>query len=111
MTTKTKIAIAVLIGAAVALLSLQIFTTISLPVLLVILIVVVALYRVIPSRFDANFFILEIMLGLGFALAVITQSLDIQIHRWALWAWLGLSIPISIFGPILLRKFSSGSFH
>ena len=109
--TKTKATIIILAVTAIALLLFTFSTPIPLSALLVTFAVIIALYRIIPSRFDSNFFIFEIMLGAGFALAVVAQNSSIQIPGWAMWVWIGISVTISIVGPIPLRKFSSSSFH
>ena len=111
MNTKTKAAITILATAAIAILLLKFHTTLPFAALLATIVFIVALYQILPSRFNPNFFVLEIMLGAGFALAILTQNLHVNIPGWAVWAWMGISVAISVFGPIPLRKLSSKSFH
>ena len=108
---KTKAIIIILAVIVIALLLFTFSTPIPLSTLLATFAVIIVLYQIIPSKFDSNFFIFEIMLGAGFALAVVAQNSSIQISGWAMWAWIGFSVTISIVGPIPLRKFSSSSFH
>ena len=112
MNTKTKVTITVFAAVAIALMLLKFHKTISLTGIFITLVVIIALYRVIPSRFDLNFFTLEIMLGAGFVLATIAQNLLIEIPSWTIWPWMGLSVVISVINPLsLLKKFSPDSFH
>ena len=112
MNTKTKVTITVFAAVAIALLLLKFHKTIPLTDILITLVVIIALHRVMPSRFDLNFFTLEIMLGAGFVLATISQNLLIEIPSWTIWAWMGLSVVISVICPLsLLKKFSPNSFH
>lgn len=112
MNTKTKVTITVFAAVAIALLLLKFHKTIPLTDILITLVVIIALHRVMPSRFDLNFFTLEIMLGAGFVLATIAPNLLIEIPSWTIWAWMGLSVVISVICPLsLLKKFSPNSFH
>ena len=113
MNTRTRIAITVLAVAAIALLLLVFHKTSPLPGILITLVVVLALHQTFPSRFDPNFFTLEIMFGAGFALATIIQNSPTEIPGWTVWAWIGLSVVISVICPLprLLKKFSGSSFH
>ena len=113
MNTKTRVMITVFAAVAIGLLLLKFHKTIPLPGILITLVVIIALYRAIPSKFDPNFFTLEIMFGAGFALAVIAQNSLLDIPSWTMLAWIGLSVVISVFCPLplLLKKFSDSSFH
>lgn len=73
------------------------------------------LFWIIPSRFDRNcavFFVLVFCIGVP---AGMIADNHVEIPVWLAWAWLGLSLVVSVFFPFryfrFFRKYAPDSFH
>ena len=71
------------------------------------------LHWVVPSRFDRNFGMFEILFfWIGVPLAMIAEGTLDETPVWLVWTWLGFSLVVSVFFPFsFFKKFSPSSFH
>ncbi len=79
----------------------------------ILFVLLLILHWVVPSRFDRNFGMFEILFfWIGIPLAMIAENTLGEIPVWLGWTWLGFSLVASVSLPLsFFKKLSPSSFH
>ena len=108
MNNKTKLTIMSYAGVTIVLLWLGFQGSMPFTVIAVILTAVIVLHFVIPSKYNRNFFVFELLFMTGYLIGVEAERFLGEIPSWTAWVWLASCVAISVLWPFPFLKDPDG---